>query len=126
MKLTKNFSLYEFNCKSGAEMPVEVLSNIKILAEQLQSIRDYASEPITINSAYRCKSHNKAIGGVSNSQHILGKAADITIKNYTPRQVVELIESMLLNKNLPNFHIGGIGAYKTFTHIDIRAKKARW
>ena len=126
MKLTNNFTKSEFDCKSGEEMPLEVLENVKLLAIQLQKIREYVGKPIIINSAYRSKAHNKAIGGVKTSQHILGKAADITIDTFTPDEVVSIIENMLTNEMLGGFYIGGLGSYNTFTHVDIRDKKARW
>jgi uncharacterized protein YcbK (DUF882 family) len=126
MKLTNNFSKSEFECKSGEEMPLDVLENVKLLAIQLQKIREYVGKPIRINSAYRSEAHNEAIGGVKSSQHILGKAADITIDTFTPDEVVSIIENMLTNEMLGGFYIGGLGSYNTFTHIDIRDKKARW
>jgi len=126
MKLTNNFSKSEFDCKSGEDMPSDVLENVKQLAVQLQAIRDYVGKPIRINSAYRSKAHNKAIGGVKTSQHILGKAADITIDTFTPDEVVSIIENMLTNEMLGSFYIGGLGSYSTFTHVDTRDKKARW
>ena len=126
MKLTNNFSKSEFECKSGEEMPLDVLENVKLLAIQLQKIRDYVGKPIRINSAYRSEAHNQAIGGVKTSQHILGKAADITIDTFTPDQVVSIIENMLTNEMLGGFYIGGLGSYNSFTHVDIREKKARW
>jgi len=126
MKLTKNFNKREFDCKCGCEMPSNVFYEIEELANELQVIRDHFKAPVQINSAYRCPSHNKAIGGVSNSQHILGKASDIVIKGYTPDEVAEELEVMLQDDCLFPFHLGGIGRYNTFTHIDIRANKARW
>ena len=126
MKLTNNFSKSEFECKSGEEMPLEVLENVKLLAIQLQKIREYVGKPIRINSAYRSEAHNQAIGGVKTSQHILGKAADITIDTFTPDEVVSIIENMLTNEMLGGFYIGGLGSYNTFTHVDIREKKSRW
>ena len=126
MKLTNNFTKSEFDCKSGEEMPLDVLENVKLLAIQLQKIREYVGKPIRINSAYRSQAHNEAIGGVKTSQHILGKAADITIDTFTPDEVVSIIENMLTNEMLGGFYIGGLGSYNTFTHIDIREKKARW
>ena len=126
MKLTNNFTKSEFDCKSGEEMPLDVLENVKLLAIQLQKIREYVGKPIRINSAYRNKEYNQAIGGVKTSQHILGKAADITIDTFTPDEVVSIIENMLTNEMLGGFYIGGLGSYNTFTHIDIRDKKARW
>ena len=126
MKLTNNFTKSEFECKSGEEMPLEVLENVKLLAIQLQKIRDYVGKPIRINSAYRSEAHNEAIGGVKTSQHILGKAADITIDTFTPDEVVSIIENMLTNEMLGGFYIGGLGSYNSFTHVDIREEKARW
>ena len=127
MKLTKNFSKSEFDCKSGADMPLEVLENVKLLAIELQKIRDYVGLPIRINSAYRCPYYNdNIVKGAKNSQHKLGKAADITIDTFTPDEVVGVIENLLVNEMLGSFYIGGLGRYNTFTHIDIRDYKARW
>lgn len=126
MRLTKNFNKREFDCKCGCKMPLSVFYEVKLLAQELQVIRDYFKEPITINSAYRCPNHNLDIGGVFNSQHILGKASDITIKNNTPDQVADELEVMLEDECLFPFYLGGIGKYNSFTHIDIREGYARW
>lgn len=126
MKLTNNFNREEFDCKCGCEMLSTVFYDIESLAECLQILRERFNEPIVINSAYRCPSHNKAIGGVSNSQHVLGKAADIVVRNFTPNEVANTIEDMIRNEFNPNLVIGGLGRYNTFTHLDIRGYMARW
>jgi uncharacterized protein YcbK (DUF882 family) len=126
MKLTNNFSKSEFECKCGCDMPISVLDNVKLLAIQLQTIRDYVKQPIKINSAYRCEVHNSLINGSKRSQHKLGKASDITINTFTPDEVVDVIENLLVNEMLGSFYIGGLGRYNTFTHLDIRDYKARW
>ena len=123
MKLTKNFNKSEFDCSCNCEMPKKVLDNVKILAEQLQAIRTISEQPIQINSAYRCPKHNKSIGGVSNSQHVLGKAADIVIKDHTAEETFYLISELINDGDMLQ---GGLGSYNTFTHYDIRGKKARW
>ena len=51
----------------------------KLAEEILQPIRDAWKSPIIVNSAFRSEAVNKAVGGVKNSQHRLGEAADITI-----------------------------------------------
>jgi len=123
MKLTKNFSLSEFECKGGCKIPNDVFENIKLLAIHLQAFRDVFNEPITINSSYRCVEHNSSVGGSKTSQHLLGKAADITIKGYTPDEVADKIELLHSeNRNRTN----GLGRYNTFTHVDIRNNYARW
>jgi uncharacterized protein YcbK (DUF882 family) len=123
MKLTKNFNRSEFDCNDGSVMPKEVLLNIQKLANQLQVLRDCLGVTITVNSGYRSPSYNKKIGGVSNSQHVIGKAADITAKGYTPAQVNAIIEELIKSGDMLQ---GGLGSYSTFTHYDIRKTRARW
>ena len=123
MKLTRNFSKSEFDSKDGALMPSKVLHNIKILAEQLQELRDYLNKPITINSGYRSPKHNRASNGVRNSKHVLGMAADITVQGLTTKKVHEAIEILIMDKAMLQ---GGLGLYPTFLHYDVRIKKARW
>jgi len=121
--MTKNFKIEEFECKCGCEMPCDVYDNIIKLASQLQFLRDYTGRPITINSAYRCPEHNAKIGGSKTSQHLLGKAADITIQSLKPAEVYKLIEELI---DMGHILQGGLGLYDTFVHYDIRKKKARW
>lgn len=123
MKLTKNFSLHEFNCNCGCEMPKEVFFNVQKLASQLQVLRDYLGKPITVNSGYRCLEYNKKIGGAEFSQHTLGKASDIKVKGVPVSLVNKAIE-YLINKG--DMLQGGLGLYKRFNHYDIRKNKARW
>ena len=121
--MTKNFTIDEFQCRCGCEMPSDVLANIQDLAEELQVIRQVVERSITINSAYRCPSHNKAVGGATSSQHLLGKASDIVIKGQEPSDTYSLIELLIKDGVILE---GGLGSYNTFTHYDIRGKKARW
>jgi uncharacterized protein YcbK (DUF882 family) len=123
MRLTKDFNRSEFDCNDGSVMPKEVLLNIQKLANQLQVLRDCLGVPITVNSGYRSQSYNKKIGGTLNSQHILGKAADITAKGYTPAQVNARIEELIKSRDMLQ---GGLGSYSTFSHYDIRKTRARW
>lgn len=56
-----------------------VINNLTALVDNvLDAARKLYDKPIKINSGYRSPELNKAVGGVSNSQHILGEAADIT------------------------------------------------
>jgi len=123
MQITNNFNLPEFQCKCGCKMPAKVLGNVLILAEQLQVLRDALNTPIHLTNAYRCVTHNKEVGGAKNSQHLLGKAADIQIEHLTPREVSTTIE-IFIDEGL--MKQGGLATYPTFVHYDIRGKKARW
>lgn len=121
--LTKNFDITEFSCNDGTPVPSEYLPNVKKLAEQLQILRDELNEPIHINSAYRTPAYNKKVGGKTASQHLQAKAADITVKSKTPKQLAAIIEKLISEGKLK---FGGMGVYPGFVHVDIRPGKARW
>ena len=123
MQLTKNFSKSEFDCSCGCDMPKEVLNNVQKVANQLQALRNIVGKSITVNSGYRCSEYNTKVGGVKTSQHILGKASDIVIKDMTSDDVAHLIEQIIDSGDMLQ---GGLGRYNTFTHYDIRKTKARW
>lgn len=123
MYLTKNFSEKEFICKCGQckSVPVHLKQNLFLLCQQLEKIRFYTG-PIIVNSGVRCKAHNKRVGGVPNSQHLQGKAADIRVKNM---YVEDLYTTIVELKRLEVIKVGYIQLYKKqkFIHIDIRGIK---
>lgn len=114
-KLSANFKVKEFACADGSD-PIFISPD---LVSVLQKIRTHFGKPVTITSAYRTPTHNAKIGGVSDSQHLYGTAADIKVKDVSPARVAQYAEQILTNK-------GGIGVYETFIHIDVRPVKARW
>jgi len=122
-RLTKNFTLDEFDSSDGAVMPSDVAKNVKQLAENLQVLRDYVKKPIKINSGYRSPAWNQKVGGVSNSQHLLGNASDIVISGMSPNEVARTIETLIASGKMKQ---GGLGIYPNFVHYDIRGTKARW
>lgn len=84
MKKIKYFSLSEFIKSQTAKrlgidnMPTfEIVDNLNRLADYLDGIREKLGKPILINSGYRSSMLNKAVGGVANSQHLKGLAADL-------------------------------------------------
>ena len=52
------------------------------IAQHLENVRTTMNKPLTVNSAYRTPKYNKAVGGVVNSQHIYGTAADIRVDDF--------------------------------------------
>lgn len=114
-KLSANFKVKEFACTDGSD-PIFIDSD---LVNVLQKIRNHFGKSVTITSAYRTPSKNKAAGGQTYSQHLYGRAADIKVKGIAPKTVAKYAETLLKNK-------GGIGTYATFTHVDTRVTKARW
>lgn len=115
-----HFSRRELACRCGCVTPAAVQANLVKLAAQLEELRKLTGGPLHVNCAYRCKKHNAAVGGVPNSQHLVGIAADVSHKTLAPKAVADLAE------RVPDFHNGGIGRYPGFTHIDIRRGTARW
>ncbi|MBQ9882412.1 MAG: DUF882 domain-containing protein [Synergistes sp.] len=71
-KISENFNLREFQCPCCHT----VMLHGRLLAA-LQRLRKTLSRPVIITSGYRCAAHNKAVGGVKNSLHMKGLAADI-------------------------------------------------
>ena len=122
-KITKDFKLEEFNCKDGGAIPNSAILNIIELARNLQVLRDAINKPITITSGYRSPKYNAKIGGVKDSQHLRGTAADIKVLGMTPKEVALVIEGLIESGKMKE---GGIGVYPTFTHYDHRGRKARW
>lgn len=114
--LSKDFNKSEFMCKCGCNK----FNLSPVLIDALQQLRDYIGQPIIINSACRCEKHNVAVGGVKNSLHLRGKAADIRVKGIEPRELARLAAE------ISDFRNGGIGTYDNFVHVDVRGKKARW
>lgn len=86
-QFTKNFSYDELIASATAKRlgldntpTLEEKEKLRQLAEDiLQPIRDAWKSPIVVTSGYRSEAVNKAVGGVSNSQHRLGEAADIKV-----------------------------------------------
>jgi zinc D-Ala-D-Ala carboxypeptidase len=96
MLLTPHFSLEELtvtNHRSLDNTPnSSEINNLKRLAEMLEEVKDLLDgKPIMINSAFRSKAVNDAVGSKDTSQHRVGCAADIRVPGLTPDQVVKAI-----------------------------------
>lgn len=121
--MTLNFTLEGDLNRGRFALSEEVRSNLLELANNLEVLRAHFNAPVTVNSAYRTPEYNASIGGAKNSQHILGKAADVVIKGVSPDEVADAIEFLI---EVGLMKEGGVGRYDTFTHYDIRGTKARW
>lgn len=122
-KLTPNFSLSEFRCKDGTDVPEDLMDNVSLLCENLQVLRDHIGMPIRVISGYRSPKYNRRIGGARKSQHMTAKAADIKVRGMSPAEVKEVIVQLIKEGKMMK---GGIGLYTTFTHYDVRGRNARW
>ena len=77
----------------------------------LDELRELVGEPLIVNSSYRSKFYNKAVGGSENSLHLKGKAVDLRCTNGTLRAK---IVKHALNLGL------SCGVYNTWVHVDNR------
>lgn len=95
------FSRYALRHNINNEIQARLRPNLILLAWALQSIRDEINKwtrvdtPIIVNSAYRCRELNDAIGGSPMSAHTYGLAADIVVPNQTTIQVAQHIKRAL-------------------------------
>ena len=90
------------------------LANLQRLAEFLEQIKStLGGKPVMVNSAFRSKQVNDAVGSKDTSQHRLGCAADIRVPGMTPDQVVRA----LIAAQLPFDQI--IREFDAWTHISI-------
>lgn len=107
-KLSKNFSLEELIASNTAKIkkidntPSEqIKKNLERLAKEvLQPIRDKYGYPITVTSGYRCTKLNAAVGGVKNSQHLTGEAADIKCTATSKATLFKIIKTMIEKKEI--------------------------
>jgi hypothetical protein len=87
IRISKNFTLEEFTVsKTVKEKGIrnntgqtDVVNLCALVHQVLQPLRDAMGHPIKIGSGYRSLALNRAVGGVSNSQHMRGEAADLCI-----------------------------------------------
>lgn len=116
------FRRTEFACQCGGKycngFPCEPAEEtVKICDE----IRKRAKVPITISSGIRCEQHNAEVGGVSNSNHKYGKAADL-VCSLSPEELKKIAEEVTAEM-IPGR--GGIGLYSWGVHVD-NGTYSRW
>ena len=96
MQLSEHFTLDELthtdhrqfdNTPNATEM-----ANLVRLAAFLEEVKSVVgNKPVMINSAFRCKEVNDAVGSKDSSQHRIGCAADIRVPSMTPDEVVKAV-----------------------------------
>ena len=118
MNLSPNFTLEELTHTDHRDLENEPneteLTNLKRLAEFLETVKTVlGGKPIIINSAFRSKAVNEAVGSKETSQHRKGCAADIRVPGMTPDQVVKAI----IEAGLPYDQV--IREFDRWTHVSI-------
>lgn len=99
MQLSPHFSLAELTHSARGEAaglsnvpPPLIIPRLRVLAARLEIIRTLLGDtPLHVNSAYRSAAVNHLVGGVPNSAHLSGYAADITHDNFSPLEICQAI-----------------------------------
>jgi hypothetical protein len=116
--LSKHFTLAELTVTDHREFDnsptQEEIGNLQRLAQLLEQVKEaLGGKPVMINSAFRCKQVNDAVGSKDSSQHRHGCAADFRVPGVTPDEVVRAI----IAAGLPYQQL--IREFDRWTHISI-------
>ena len=107
-QLTLHFNSDELECHCNTKHTNSIHQG---LLEKLEALRKLVGGAIKVNCAYRCETHNQNIGGVKDSQHLRGFAADI---------VVPGLDTLNLYGLACKAGFNGVGLYDNFVHVDVR------
>lgn len=119
-QISKHFHGDEFACPCCGVIKIDLH-----LIDALEILRESINCPLRILSGYRCDKHNRAVGGELNSQHTLGRAADVLSPARSLEDFYKYCCSVI--------GFNGIGVYpsdgfqhSSFLHLDVRDTYARW
>lgn len=114
----KWFKEQELCCKCCGQLPPFARENMEALVhEVLDPAREKLGSPIVVNSGYRCPKHNKEVGGATNSQHLLGQAADIRFQ-VSGFKIQDLAKAIVENGKYDQLIL-----YPTFVHVSWKRTK---
>lgn len=124
MKLSPNFTLEELTRSTTAKKyridntptnkDVENLSKLCVFI--LQPIRDRYGKPLHISSGFRCKKLNQKVGGVTNSQHQYGEAADIDNGDKANAEIWDIIVHLIKSNVID---VGQLIKERSWIHISL-------
>lgn len=113
---SRYFRPEEVCCKGDGTLDIDLEALLK-----LDLLRREMGAPLIINSAYRSPEHNHKIGGSPKSQHVEGKAFDISLSfaGGTKQHSREMLTALAKEVGFT-----GIGQYDTFVHVDLGPKRS--
>ena len=127
VRLTPNFTLAELIASNTARRlridntpTQEALRRLQGTAEMLQRIRDTLGKPVIVTSGYRGPVLNRAVGGVTSSDHMSGQAADIVAPAFgTPYQVAQKLAPLVAQLGIGQLILEGVRG-KQWVHVSTR------
>lgn len=112
---TRNFGIHEFRSPDDKSLPIGGMDSRLLL--KLEWLRwKLGNKPVVVNSGYRTVAYNKKVGGIANSNHLKGNAADIKVIGVSAQKVQEVAMSIF----------EGVGKYQNFTHVDTDKKAIKF
>ena len=128
MKLAPHFDLAEFTAsRKAVELhldntpPPELLPRMVLLAELLERIRLHLGVPVSVTSGYRCPPLNRAVGGVTSSDHTQGHAADIVAPGFgTASEVATALAPQVSVLGIGQLILEGVKG-KQWVHVSTHA-----
>ena len=128
MKLSPHFSLAEMTASTTATRlkldnapPPELLPRLVLLAEMMERIRSTLNVPITVTSGYRSPPVNRAVGGVTSSDHTQGHAADFVAPRYgSASDIAETLAPLVSVLGIGQIILEGVKG-KQWVHVSTHA-----
>ena len=114
---TEHFKVSEFACKHCGKNLID--QRVINMAEE---IRQKLGVPVNVNSGYRCETHNAKVGGVKNSKHVQGKAADLAC-SLGSAKMFEAVKELRNQGKLQDMDYCIRYVRKDFIHIDCGGKR---
>lgn len=120
--VTQHFSLDEFQSHDGQAYPSGwIVERLKPLCDVLEAVRRACGDrPMYVVSGYRSPTHNAAVGGAQHSQHMEGRAADVTVDGLAPSDIHAAVLGLYRDGQIPQ--LGGLGLYVGWVHVDVRPR----
>ena len=128
MKLTPHFTLDEITASAKARQlkldntpAPELLPRLVLLAELLERIRNTLAVPVIVTSGYRSPPVNRAVGGVTSSDHTQGHAADFVAPGFgTASDVASLLAPLVSVLGIGQIILEGVKG-KQWVHVSTRS-----
>ena len=127
MQLTQHFTLAELTASTTAQRlglnntaPPEIVPRLTLTAEMLERIRATLGVPVIVTSGYRAPAVNRAVGGVTSSDHTQGHAADIVAPGYgTATQIARTLAPLVSVLSIGQLILEGVKG-KQWVHVSTR------
>ena len=116
--MAKYFTPEEMSCRCCGQLPDDGIDSR--LQYVLDAMREAVGGPLILSCCYRCPSHNAEVGGVPNSQHVYGRAADVLCPDGMSVDELADIAEQCGGDGIGRYYNSG------FVHVDTRGYAARW